>query len=77
MAIVEEFFEIAGESHVRHYSDSGLMIASDDGVEYEIAEDFTYLNKVYHETSTPVDYDSGDTGELSGAEVLRALEGVV
>ena len=30
MAVVEEFFDINGTSHVRHYSNSGLMIASDE-----------------------------------------------
>ena len=30
--IIEEFFEINGISHVRHYSDSGVMVSSDDGI---------------------------------------------
>ena len=52
--IVKEYFEINGISHIRHFSDSGFMVASDDGVEYEIAEDLTSLGKVYHETTIPV-----------------------
>lgn len=72
--IVEEFFEINGTSHVRHYSDAGKMIASDDGVEYEVAEDLAYLNKVYHETNTPVE---GGSGDLTSEEVIGALEEIL
>ena len=53
--IIEELFELNGISHVRHYSDSGLMIASSDGIEYEVAEDLASLGKVYHETDTPIE----------------------
>ena len=56
--IIEEYFEINGISHVRHYSDSGVMVSSDDGmnngVEYEVAEDLASLGKVYHETTIPI-----------------------
>ena len=72
MAIVEEFFDINGTSHVRHYSNAGKMIASDDGIEYEIAEDLASLGKVYHETETPV-----EGGDLSGDEILDALEEIL
>lgn len=70
MAVVEELFNIGEISHVRHYSDSNLMIASDDGVEYEIAEDLFSLGKVYHETNTPV---PGDESEAE--EILNILTG--
>lgn len=73
MAVIEEFFTINGTQHVRHYSDSGLMIASDDGIEYEVAEDLASVGKIYHETETPT---SGDA-DLSGDEVLSALEEIV
>ena len=64
MAIVEELFDINGTSHVRHYSDSNLMIASDDGIEYEVAEDLTSLGKVYHETATPIPSDGSEAEEI-------------
>ena len=70
--IIEEFFEINGTSHVRHYSDAGVMIASADNVEYEVAEDLTSLGKVYHETQTPI-----EGGEMSDNEILEALEGIL
>lgn len=60
--IVSGLFEINGVSHVRRYSDSGLMIASDDGIEYEVAEDLTSLGKTYHETETPI--EETDRGRL-------------
>lgn len=53
--IIEEFFTINGTEHVRHYSDQKLMIASDDGIEYEVAEDLVALGKVYHETETKIE----------------------
>lgn len=65
--IISETFELNGVAHVRHYSDAGLMIASDDGVEYEVAEDLASLGKVYHETETPVPSDE------AGAEGLLAM----
>ncbi len=64
--IISETFELNGVAHVRHYSDAGLMIASDDGVEYEVAEDLASLGKVYHETETPV-----DGGEADYEAILR------
>ena len=64
--IIEELFDINGVSHVRHYSNSGVMIASDDGIEYEVAEDLTSLGKVYHETETPIE---GATAE----EILSVI----
>lgn len=64
MAVVEEFFDINGVSHVRHYSDSNLMIASADGVEYEVAEDLASLGKVYHETETPIPSDDSEAEEI-------------
>lgn len=67
--IVQETFELNGIAHVRHYSDSGLMIASDDGAEYEIAEDLASLGKVYHETETPAPSD-----EVGAEELLELLE---
>lgn len=73
MAVIEEFFDLDGQSHVRHYSDSGFMIASDDGIEYEIAEDITSLGKVYHETNTLVNEDN----ILSGDDILNALEEIL
>lgn len=71
--IVEELFELNGTQHVRRYSDSGVMIASDDGVEYEVAEDLVSVGKVYHETDTPVPQDESEAAEilniiLGGAE---------
>lgn len=71
--IIEEFFDINGTSHVRHYSDAGLMITSDDGIEYEVAEDFTELNKIYHETSTPISRDEESDSEAN--EILNILLG--
>lgn len=62
--IVTEYFDIGGVAHVRHYSDSGLTIASDDGIEYEVAEDLASLGKVYHETETAVDSDTSDAAEI-------------
>ncbi len=65
--IISETFELNGVAHVRHYSGAGLMIASDDGVEYEVAEDLASLGKVYHETETPVEGGGAD-------ELLAMLE---
>ena len=62
--IVREYFDLGGVSHVRNYSDSGLMIASDDGIEYEVAEDLTSLGKTYHETETPVESEPGEAEEI-------------
>lgn len=67
--VVTETFYINGTEHVRHYSDSGLMIASDDGIEYEVAEDIASLGKVYHETATPI-LDEDATAE----DILAMLE---
>jgi hypothetical protein len=55
--IIEEFFELSGVSHVRRYSNRNVMIASDDDVEYEVAEDLVSIGKVYHETETPIPPD--------------------
>ena len=68
--IITEYFEINGMPHVRHYSDS-CMIASDDGVEYEVAEDLASLGKVYHETETLIDRDA------TPDEIAEALEGIL
>lgn len=68
--VITETFYINDVEHVRHYSDSGVMIASDDGVEYEVAEDLAYLGKVYHETKTPVPVEDNVTSE----EILALLE---
>ena len=62
--IVTEYFDIGGVSHVRHYSDSGMMIASEDGIEYDVAEDLTSLGKTYHETETPVEREITEADEL-------------
>ena len=62
--IISETFELNGVAHVRHYSDAGLMIASDDGVEYEVAEDLASLGKVYHETETPVLQNDAEAAEI-------------
>ena len=69
--IIEEFFEINGTSHVRHYSDAGVKVASADGVEYDVAEDYTSLGKVYHETETPID------DAESADELLTMLEDIL
>jgi len=71
--IVEELFDLNGTQHVRRYSDYGLMIAAEDGVEYEVAEDLVSVGKVYHETETPVQRDEAEAEEilniiLGGAE---------
>lgn len=69
--IIEEFFELNGVSHVRRYSDRNVMIAAEDGVEYEVAEDLVSVGKVYHETETPVPQD-----ESEAEEILNILMGV-
>lgn len=69
--IIEEYFELNGVSHVRRYSDRNVMIAADDGVEYEVAEDLVSIGKVYHETETPVPPDESDA-----QEILNILMGV-
>lgn len=69
--IIEEFFELNGVSHVRRYSDRNVMIAAEDGVEYEVAEDLVSVGKVYHETETPVPQDEPDA-----EEILNILMGV-
>lgn len=71
--IVEECFELNSIQHVRRNSDRGVMIAAEDGVEYEIAEDLVSVGKVYHETDTPVPQDESEAAEildilLGGAE---------
>lgn len=71
--IVEELFDLNGIQHVRRHSDSGVMIASDGGVEYEVAEDLVSVGKVYHETDTPIPQDESEAAEilniiLGGAE---------
>ncbi len=70
--IISETFELHGVARVRHYSDAGLMIASDDSVEYEVAEDLASLGKVYHETETLVPSD-----EAEAAELLEMLEEIL
>ena len=47
------------------------MIAAEDGVEYEVAEDLVSVGKVYHETETPVPQD-----ESEAEEILNILMGV-
>lgn len=66
--IIEENFEINGISLVRHYSDRGVMIASDDGVEYPVAEDLASMCKVYHETDTPVESDAQEIVDILTGE---------
>lgn len=70
--IVKESFYIDDVEHTRTYSSIGMMIASDDGIEYEVAEDLAYLGKEYHETAFPV-MDM----EATSDEVLNALEGIL
>lgn len=65
--IVKESFYIDGEEHIRTYSDIGMLIASDDGTEYEVAEDLAYLNKEYHETGYPVSGEEATPEEIAGA----------
>ena len=69
--IIEEFFELNGVSHVRRYSDRNVMIAAEDGVEYEVAEDLVSVGKVYHETETHVPQD-----ESEAEEILNIIMGV-
>jgi hypothetical protein len=68
--VIPKTFELNGVAHIRHYSNRGLMIASDDGVEYEVAEDLASLGKVYHETETPVPQD-----DVKAAEILDIILG--
>lgn len=70
--IVTETFYIDNVEHTRTYSSIGMMIASDDGIEYEVAEDLAYLGKEYHETAFPI----SDT-EATPDDVLNALEGIL
>ena len=70
--VITETFYINGTEHIRNYSDSGLMIAADDGIEYEVAEDIASLGKVYHETTTPIS-DEDATAE----DILAMLEDVL
>lgn len=65
--IVEEFFEISGISHVRHYSDRGVKIADENGEEYDSAEDLTALGMVYHETETPASTDDSTIADKAEA----------
>lgn len=69
--IIEKFFELNGVSHVRRYSDRNVMIAAEDGVEYEVAEDLVSVGKTYHETETPVPQD-----ESEAEEILNIILGV-
>jgi metallophosphoesterase superfamily enzyme len=69
--IVEEYFDLNGIQHVRRYSDRSVMIAAEDGIEYETAEDLVSIGKVYHETETPVPQD-----ESEAAEILNIILGV-
>lgn len=69
--IIEELFEINGVQHVRRYSNSGVKIASDDGVAYDVAEDLVSTGKVYHETDEPIEQDG------TAEEVLAMLEGAL
>ena len=66
--IIEELFEINGTQHVRHYSDSGVMIER-DGVTYEVAEDPVGTGRTYTETDIPI--EGGDTAE----EIVSILLG--
>lgn len=68
--IITENFAINGTAHVRNYSDR-YMVASDDGVEYEVAEDLATLGKVYHETETLIDRDA------TPEEIADALEEIL
>jgi hypothetical protein len=72
--IVEEYFDLNGIQHVRRYSDRSVMIAADDGVEYEVAEDLVSVGKVYHETETPVPPEESDLSDK--AEAYDILTGV-
>lgn len=67
--IIEELFEINGIQHVRRYSNSGVKIASDDEIAYDVAEDLVSLGKVYHETDIPIDSDG------TAEEILDILLG--
>ena len=69
--VITETFEINGIKHTRSYSDSGFMIASDDGIEYEVAEDLEYLEKIYHEVETEIPDEELDSEEA--IEILRGL----
>ena len=69
--IVEEYFELNGVSHVRRYSDRNVMIAAEDGEEYEVAEDLVCIGKVYHETETPAPQE-----ESEAQEILNIILGV-
>lgn len=69
--IVEEYFELNGVSHVRRYSDRNVMIAAEDGEEYEVAEDLVSIGKVYHETETPAPQE-----ESEAQEILNIILGV-
>lgn len=71
--IVEEYFDLNGIQHVHRHSDRNVMIAAEDGIEYEIAEDLVSVGKVYHETDTPIPQDESEAAEilniiLGGAE---------
>lgn len=71
--IVEEFFDIDGTEHVRRYSDRSLKIASDDGVEYDVAEDLVSIGKVYHETTTPIDEDVTTEDKAEAYDILMGV----
>lgn len=67
--IIEEYFELDGVQRVRHYSDQGVMIASEDNIEYSSAEDLASLGKVYHETDTPIE------DEITDEEAFQIIVG--
>lgn len=67
--IIEEFFELNGIQHVRRYSNSGVKIASDDGIAYDVAEDLVSVGKSYTETDIPIESDT------TAEEVLSVLLG--
>lgn len=71
--IIEEFFELNGVSHVRRYSDRNVMIAAEDGVEYEVAEDLVSIGKVYHETETPIDDETTIEDKAEAYDILMGV----
>ena len=67
--ILEELFEINGIQHIRRYSNSGVKIASDDGIAYDVAEDLASIGKSYTETDIPIESDE------SAEEIVSILLG--
>lgn len=61
--IIEELFEINGTQHVRHYSNSGVMIER-DGVTYDVAEDPVGTGRTYTETDIPIEGDDTTAEEI-------------